>query len=66
VALKNGNVALNILSGKSDEAMETAELFVLRTDGEFCHGQDTETAQNIRLSKPTDMTIHWKLFRSTF
>jgi hypothetical protein len=28
----------------------------------FCHqGQDTDFApQNLRLSKPTDMTIHWK------
>jgi hypothetical protein len=23
-------------------------------------GRDTEIAQNLRLSKPTDMTIHWK------
>jgi hypothetical protein len=34
----------------------------LRTDGDFCHqGRDTEIApKTIRLSKPTDMTIHWK------
>jgi hypothetical protein len=34
----------------------------LRTDGDFCHqGRDTEIAQNIfKLSKPTDMTTHWK------
>jgi hypothetical protein len=34
----------------------------LRTDGDFCHqGWDTEIAhyKDLRLSKPTDMTIHY-------
>jgi hypothetical protein len=32
------------------------------TDGDFCQqGRDTEIAKtNLRLSKHTDMTIHWK------
>jgi hypothetical protein len=40
----------------------------LRTDGDFCHqGRDTEIAQNIlRLSKPTDMTIHWNALGKHF
>jgi hypothetical protein len=34
----------------------------LRTDGDLCHqGWDAEIApKNFRLSKNTDMTIHWK------
>jgi hypothetical protein len=35
----------------------------LRTDGNFCHqGRDTEIPPppNVRLAKPTDMTIRWK------
>jgi hypothetical protein len=34
----------------------------LRNDGDFCHqGQDTKIGQKIkRLSKHTDMTIHWE------
>jgi hypothetical protein len=44
----------------------------LRTDDDdddFCHqGWDTEIAQNIfkRLSKPTNMTIHWKALEEHF
>jgi hypothetical protein len=33
-----------------------------RTDGDFCHqGRDTEIPpqKNLRLSKHTDMTVHW-------
>jgi hypothetical protein len=40
----------------------------LRIDGDLCHqGQDTEIApKTLRLSKPTDMTIHWKALGKDF
>jgi hypothetical protein len=36
-------------------------------EGDFCHqGWGTEIAQKIGLSKPTDMTIHWKALEKHF
>jgi hypothetical protein len=41
---------------------------ILTLIGDFCHQgrQDTEIAKkDLRLSKPTDMTIHWKALEGT-
>jgi hypothetical protein len=40
----------------------------LKTAGDYCHQVwDTEIApQNLRLSKHTDMTIHWKAIEEHF
>jgi hypothetical protein len=38
-----------------------------RTHGDFYHqGQDTEFAKKLRVSKHTDMTIHWKALEEHF
>jgi hypothetical protein len=50
----------NFLS--DDTYIRDSTCYVQCHNGDFCHqGRDTEIVQNIlRLSKPTDMTIHWK------
>jgi hypothetical protein len=59
------NVGLNSVYINS---LRTDGDFCHQTDGDFCHqGRDTEIAQkNLRLLKPTDMTIHWKALEEHF
>jgi hypothetical protein len=66
------NMFYRVQNAQNDNRTRSERLLLrlnsLRTDGNFCHqGRDTEIAQKkLRLSKHTDMTIHWKAHEEHF